>query len=241
MIPTIRRSAPRARAYSPITGTRAWLSRLPATVANRAFVRSRTSPPTAVGPKLSRRARSRAEHPRRVPPQEAVAHGGGQGEVPEPLQVLPHPRHPRPRPVRAEEELLRDLGQPGEVPEDMLRRDAGEVDPHVLVAAGEEERGVAPQRPPAMGEDDLEIGEVHRHVVDEHRVAEARARPREDARPGVEHDGNLMPLRSGVDLPEAAVAVRIHVGVRGEPLVRRGHLPPRELPLPEEAFSLAAG
>src|SRR3972149_2635039 len=66
----------------------------------------------------------------------------------DPVQVLLEARPPGAGPVAPEEDLVLDLLEPREVPEEPVRRDARDVDVQVPVGAGGGERPLAPPRGP---------------------------------------------------------------------------------------------
>src|SRR6202453_4628397 len=96
------------------------------------------------------------------------------------LKITQPPLRGQQRIVGAEQDLVlkERVGGPDKLRREVLRRPSGQVDERVGLVRGDRDRGRRP-RHRWVGEDDLELGEVGRHVVDQHRVRQ----PELDAAP----------------------------------------------------------
>src|SRR5580693_5529115 len=83
------------------------------------------------------------------------------------------------------------------------------------MAADEEEGFGHPDGAAAVGEDYGEVGEVDADVVGQHRLGVGVAGAGEDARAGMNHDGEAMMLSALVDFAELGVAGEIGIGREG--------------------------
>ena len=144
--------------------------------------------------------------------EDLLLGGGGEGELAEFGDVLVHLVYAGAGPVGAPEDFVGDFFDAGEIFEELLRGDAADVHMKIFVAADEEEGFGHPDGSAAVGEDDGEVGEVDADVVGEDGLGVSVAGAGEDARAGVNHDGEAVVLGAIVDLAELGVAVE--VGVR---------------------------
>ena len=80
-------------------------------------------------------------------------------------------------PIRAEQRLLRDLFQAREIFQQRLRRDAADVEINIGMSPHEKERRVHPERAAAVGQQNFQLGKIHRNIVDINRIAILVAAP----------------------------------------------------------------
>src|SRR5208337_1691407 len=119
--------------------------------------------------------------------QNLLAHPFAHRQRFEFLKIPFYVRNTRTRPVRAKQRFVGDLIEAREILEQRLRRNAADVEIDVRVPSNEEKRGLHPQRPPAMGQQDFELGEINGHIVHMDWVAVFVARTGENRRSGVKH------------------------------------------------------
>ena len=125
--------------------------------------------------------------------------------------VLLHLIYAGARPVGAPEDFVGDFFDAREIFEKLLRGDAADVHVKIFVAADQEESFRHPDGPPAVGEDDREIGEIDADVVAEDGLGVSVAGAGENRGAGVNHDGEAMMLGALVDFAELGVAVEVGV------------------------------
>jgi len=116
-------------------------------------------------------------------------------------------------PVGAEYEFVGETPHVREELGQLLGRQAGDVDVDVAVQAHHGHRFLIPGTPPAMSHDDFEVGEIHRHIIEEDRIAVFDTGIGKDRRPRMEQYRNTQPLSGGVQvLHEIVVGIEIVVG-----------------------------
>ena len=125
--------------------------------------------------------------------------------------VLGHLVYAGAGPVGAPEDFVGDVFDAGEIFEELLRGDAADVHVKIFVTADEEEGFGHPDGAAAVSEDDGEVGEIDADVVGQHRLGVHVAGAGEDARAGVDHDGQAVMLGAVVDFAEFGVAGEIGV------------------------------
>src|SRR5258708_31200360 len=91
----------------------------------------------------------------------------------------------------------------------------------------QEECSVHPEWAAAVREQDFQLGEIYRDVVDVDRIAVFVAGSREDGRSGVEHDWNSIAFGGTINDLQFSHSVQVLVGI--EKLVRRMDLDHPEL------------
>src|ERR1019366_2391702 len=104
----------------------------------------------------------------------------GQRECAESIQRFLDLARTRTRPVAAEHGFVRDLRQTRKVLEQLPRRNAADVQVNIRMATHQEKGGVHPEWAPAMGEHNLELRKINRHIVDVNRVSILVARAGEN-------------------------------------------------------------
>jgi len=92
-----------------------------------------------------------------------------------------------------------NLVEPWKILEQRLRWNPADIEKHIQMSSQQKESGIHPKRPAAVRQDDFQLREVDRNIVNEDRVAVAVARARKNRRSGVEHDWNAIGLRGAVD------------------------------------------
>src|SRR5580658_4701311 len=113
-----------------------------------------------------------------------------QWQRPEFIKILLNVRHPRTRPIRTEQSLVRNLFETRKILEQALGRDPADVEIHVGMAANEKECGLHPERTPPMRQQDPELGKIDSDVVDIHRIAVLISCSRKDGCSRVKHYWN---------------------------------------------------
>src|SRR5439155_850932 len=122
---------------------------------------------------------------RGIPAENPLLRSFGKRERPQPFDLLAYARNSRRRPVRPEDDLVRDFFESREPFQQSLRRDARDLQVEVPMASKQVERSVAPERSPAMSHWNREIGEILCDIVEGHRVPEFRSRAGKDRGPSV--------------------------------------------------------
>src|SRR5271165_6366 len=112
----------------------------------------------------------RPERGRRLA-QNLLPHLFTHGQSLELLQIPLNVRNAWTRPVGAKQRLVRNLIQPRKILQQHLRRDAADIEMYIRMSPYEKKRGVHPQRTPAVGQQNLQPGEIDRHIVNIDRVA----------------------------------------------------------------------
>ena len=127
------------------------------------------------------------------------------------LEILLDVWNTRARPIGAKQRFVGNLLEPRKILQQRLRRNAADVEIDVGMPPDEKKRSVHPERPPAVCQQDLELGEIDRDIVNVDRISILVARAGEDRCPGVKHDGNSIGLGGAVDDFELLHSVQIIV------------------------------
>src|ERR1700683_4510550 len=122
-----------------------------------------------------------------------------QGEHEKFIEILLDIRHARTRPICAEQSLVRDLNEAGEIVEQGRGRDAANVEIDVEMAADEEESGLHPERTATMGEQNFQLGKIASYIVHINGIGVLVASAGKDRRSRVKHHRHTVGLGSAVN------------------------------------------
>src|SRR5712692_10429166 len=165
---------------------------------------------------------SARKKPRCVVEKNFSLHLLGKGQRQELLDVPLDFRNAGPRPIRAPEHFVGDLFDPREIIQEFLRRDAGDVHVHILVAADQEESLFHPERAATVGENDGEIRKINADIIAEYGLRVDVPCAGKDRSAGMNHDRKMMDLRALVNGSKRTETVA--VGVRRNRLMARMQL-----------------